>query len=123
MSRNLRKKSGEGVNMEYEFKFYYPRLIESSIYGNVFIPRQYLEKRGVFGTTVGNRIYIFRFDTLEIKTIVALNHEVIHVVLEDIAGKYTAFTFDFIFKKEFLPVIRKLLGKKLGFIIGVYHSE
>ena len=106
---------------EPEFNFYYPRLIEKFISGKVFVTREYLNRKGTFGYTTDNRIYVFGLDTFEKKTTVALNHEVIHVVLDDVIGRRASFTLDFIFKDEFLPVIRKLLGRKLGFILGVYH--
>jgi len=75
-----------------------------------------------FGITVKDRIYVFGIDTFERATIVALNHEMIHAVLDNVIGKISSFTFDFIFKDEFLPVIRKLLGRELGFTLGVYQG-
>jgi len=106
---------------DHEFKFYYPRLIESFRYGKMFTTRQHYTKNGTFGYTVDNRIYVFGLDTFERKTTVALNHEIIHTVLDNVIGRRASFTFDFIFEDEVLPVIRKLLGRKLGFALGVYQ--
>jgi len=111
--------------VEYEFKFFYPQRIQSlrcsdGIIYDKFVPRQYLIKNNTFGTVVRNRVYVFGLDTFERKTIVALNHELIHAILNDLIGEWASFTFDFIFKSEFFLVVRELLGQKLGNIIGVY---
>ena len=111
--------------MEYEFKFFYPQRIQSlrcsdGIIYDKFVPRQYFIKRHTFGAVVSNRVYVFGLDTFERKTIVALNHELIHAILNDLIGEFASFTFDFIFKVDFLPMIREFLEYELGSALGVY---
>ena len=111
---------------ECEFKFYYPRLIEAMVRGDgktytKFITRQWLIERYIYGATVSNRIYVFGKELSEVKTIVALNHETLHLALDNMGEKLASFLLDFIFTKKFLPVVRKYLGRELGVQFGVFH--